>query len=96
MADAFFARPDESVRGWERAVDAQRRIVEAVGGAISMAPDGNMAIVSHGGVGALLLCHLKHVSVSRAEDQPGQGGGNVFSFEAATRRLLSGWRRIEA
>jgi hypothetical protein len=43
-----------------------------------------------------LLCHLKHVNVSRAEDQPGQGGGNVFSFEAATRRLLSGWRRIEA
>jgi broad specificity phosphatase PhoE len=96
MADAFFARPDESVRGWERAVDAQRRIVEAVGRAITMAPDGNMAIVSHGGVGALLLCHLKHVNISRAEDQPGQGGGNVFSFEAATRRLLSGWRRIEA
>ncbi|MFT3978815.1 MAG: histidine phosphatase family protein, partial [Sphingomonas bacterium] len=29
-ADAFFARPDESVRGWERALDAQRRIVTAV------------------------------------------------------------------
>ena len=27
VADAFFARPEESVRGWERAVDAQRRIV---------------------------------------------------------------------
>jgi broad specificity phosphatase PhoE len=100
VADAFFARPEESVRGWERAVDAQRRIVEAVNRALITAPTGalgeDMAIVSHGGVGALLLCHLKQVRISRAEDQPGQGGGNVFSFDAATRRLLSGWRRIEA
>jgi hypothetical protein len=57
--------------GWERAVDAQRRIVEAVDRAISMAPaEGDMAIISHGGVGALLLCHLKGVPISRAEDQP--------------------------
>jgi broad specificity phosphatase PhoE len=100
VADAFFARPEESVRGWERAVDAQRRIVEAVNRALITVPTGapgeDMAIVSHGGVGALLLCHLKQVRISRAEDQPGQGGGNVFSFDAATRRLLSGWRRIEA
>jgi broad specificity phosphatase PhoE len=27
MADAFFARPEENVRGWERAVDAQARVV---------------------------------------------------------------------
>ncbi|MEK6345537.1 MAG: hypothetical protein V4737_17135, partial [Curtobacterium sp.] len=27
VVDAFFARPTESVRGWERAVDAQERIV---------------------------------------------------------------------
>ena len=61
-----------------------------------MAPaDGDIAIVSHGGVGALLLCHLKGVPISRAEDQPGEGGGNVYSFDAATRCLLSGWRRIE-
>ena len=30
VADEFFARPDASVRGWERAADAQRRIVRAV------------------------------------------------------------------
>ena len=30
VADAFFANPEESVRGWERAIDAQRRIREAV------------------------------------------------------------------
>jgi broad specificity phosphatase PhoE len=97
VADAFFTRPEQSVRGWERAIDAQHRIVTAVDHALSVAPaDGDVAIVSHGAVGALLLCHLKGTAISRAEDQPGEGGGNVYSFDAATRALLSGWRRIEA
>jgi broad specificity phosphatase PhoE len=96
VADEFFARPEESVRGWERAADAQRRIVDAVEHIISMAAtEGDIAIVSHGGVGALLLCHLKGVSISRSEDQPGGGGGNVYSFDGSDRRLISGWRRIE-
>jgi broad specificity phosphatase PhoE len=96
VADEFFARPEESVRGWERAADAQRRIVDAVEHVISLAAtEGDIAIVSHGGVGALLLCHLKGVSISRSEDQPGDGGGNVYSFDGSDRRLLSGWRGIE-
>lgn len=97
VADAFFAQPDDSVRGWERARDAQRRIVDAVERAISMSvADGDIAIVSHGGVGTLFLCHLKGVAISRSEDQPGEGGGNFFSFDAADRHLLSEWRPIEA
>jgi broad specificity phosphatase PhoE len=95
LADRFFAIPDQSVHGWERAIDAQRRIVLAAGRAIARALPGDIAIVSHGAVGALLLCHLKGVPISRAEDQPGEGGGHVFSFDAASRRLLSGWCRIE-
>jgi broad specificity phosphatase PhoE len=97
LADAFFAQPDDSVRGWERARGAQRRIVDAVERAISMSvADGDIAIVSHGGVGTLFLCHLKGVAISRSEDQPGEGGGNFFSFDAADRHLLSEWRPIEA
>jgi broad specificity phosphatase PhoE len=97
VADAFFAQPDDSVRAWERARDAQRRIVDAVERAISMSvADGDIAIVSHGGVGTLFLCHLKGVAISRSEDQPGEGGGNFFSFDAADRHLLSEWRPIEA
>ena len=89
VADAFFARPAESVRGWERAIDAQRRIVAAVGRAVSMAPaEGDMAIVSHGGVGALLLCHLRDAPISRGADQPGGGGGNFYSFDRASRLLF--------
>lgn len=97
VADDFFANPDASIRGWERAVDAQRRIVAAVDRAIMAAPvEGDVAIVSHGGVGALLLCHLMGAPISRAKDQPGGGGGNVFAFNARTRALLHGWRPIEA
>ena len=96
MADRFFAHPEASVRGWERAADAQRRIIDAVERALSVAPaEGGIAIVSHGCVGALLLCHLKGVPINRREDQPGDGGGNVYSFDAVSRRLISGWRRIE-
>ena len=95
-ADAFFAQPEESIRGWERAIDAQRRVLAAVEHVIAHTPEeGDIAIVSHGGVGALLLCHLKRVPISRGEDQPGNGGGNVFVFERSSRRLLSDWRRIE-
>lgn len=96
VVNEFFARPAESVRGWERAADAQRRIVDAVEGVISMAPNsGEIAIVSHGGVGALLICQLKGVPISQRESQPNEGGGSVFSFDRSDRRLLSGWRRIE-
>ena len=96
-ADLFFARPEESVRGWERAADAQRRIVAAVERVITDAPGGgDVAVIAHGGVGALLLCHLKGVPISRTEDQPGASGGCVFSFDIATKKLLSGWRPIES
>ena len=100
-ADAFFAHPAQSIRGWERAMDAQARIVAAVDRALSrpgLGPGpgpGDVAIIAHGGVGALLLCHLRGVPISRALDQPGAGGGNLFTFDAATRTPLSGWRRIE-
>ncbi|MCO6417222.1 phosphoglycerate mutase family protein [Siccirubricoccus sp. KC 17139] len=98
VADAFFAQPMQSVRGWERAADAQRRILAAVEAVLAQVAGGTgaVAILAHGAVGALLLCHLKRVPISRAEDQPGEGGGQAFSFEAASRALLAGWRSLEA
>ncbi len=94
-ADAFFGQPEHSVRGWERAVDAQARIIAAVRAALAQAPPGDVAIVAHGGVGALLLCHIKGVPISRAEDQPGAGGGNLFRFTRIGWGLVEGWRRVE-
>jgi broad specificity phosphatase PhoE len=93
-ADAFFAEPEKSWRGWERAVDAQRRIVAAVE-AVLDGHDAAMPIlfVGHGGVGTLLKCHLAGVRISRL-DQPA-GGGNIFAFRLSDRRLLCDWTRLE-
>jgi broad specificity phosphatase PhoE len=95
MADAFFAQPDISVNGWERAVDAQARIVAAVRGVLQAAPPGDVAIVSHGGVGALLLCHLRGAPISRTADQPPGAGGHVLAFDRADLTLRHGWRPID-
>jgi broad specificity phosphatase PhoE len=92
VADEFFARPDDSVCGWERAVDAQRRIVAAVG-RVAAAATGDVAVVSHGGVGALLLCSLLGVPIDRRYDQPGQG--SWYRFDATSREVAHGWRRLD-
>lgn len=95
-ADAFFAQPSESIRGWERAIDAQARIIGAVERIVSTTPGmGHIVIVSHGGVGTLLLCHLKGVSISRMEEQPGTAGGNYFLFQMPEGTLVHGWQPIE-
>lgn len=96
VADQFFAEPEQSVRGWERAVDAQERIVSAVAAVDSKAPSGDVAIVAHGGVGALLMCHALGVGISRHYDQPFGGGGCWFALERGSRRLLTPWARIDA
>jgi len=95
-ADWFFANPEQSFRGWERAVDAQARIVAAVEAAIASRPTGKpIALVGHGGVGTLLKCHLAGQPISRKGDQGGGGGGNVFAFRLSDRRLLCDWTPVE-
>lgn len=94
MADAFFARPDEAVRGWEPARLAQGRIVTALATLAALdETDGDILVVAHGGVGALLRCHLKGIGITRAEDQPA-GGGCWFATDLALTRAPDGWRRI--
>jgi broad specificity phosphatase PhoE len=95
--DTFFARPHESIRGWERAIDAQTRIVAALDGIARGAPgSGPIAVISHGGVGALLLCHLKALPISRAEEQPGTSGGHYFLCRMPDAVLVHGWKPIDA
>ncbi|WP_224825182.1 histidine phosphatase family protein [Cognatishimia sp. MH4019] len=94
MADAFFARPDEAVNGWERACDAQARIVAAVAEALAEPrPEGDVLFVSHGGVSALLRCHLLGIPITRAQDQPA-GGGCWFSFAPDLTSPPTEWRVI--
>lgn len=96
LADAFFAQPTDSVRGWERAVDAQRRVVGAVDRVLGLPRGaGDVAIVAHGAVGALLLCALRGIAISRAHDQPPGAGGYRFAFDATSRAVLHGWELID-
>jgi broad specificity phosphatase PhoE len=94
-ADQFFAKPLESVRGWERAIDAQQRIVREIDAVLALWTSGGILFVGHGAVGTLLYCHYAGVPIDRRHDQPA-GGGNVFTFEIATRTITHGWRPMEA
>ena len=92
VADAFFGSPSTSVRGWETAVAAQRRVVEAVQRHTADRPE-SIAFVAHGAVGTLLWCDLQGVPIDRAHDQPGQGSWYAFDPEQWT--ALHPWVRID-
>jgi broad specificity phosphatase PhoE len=94
VADRFFANPHESIRGWERAIDAQHRIVSEVAFVLDGNDAGDIAFVGHGGVGTLLLLSLSGREVSRDADQPA-GGGNYFAYDIDTRRVIHEWRPID-
>jgi broad specificity phosphatase PhoE len=94
-ADWFFAHPEDSFRGWERAIDAQSRIVAAVERVLAGHDESRpIAFVGHGGVGTLLKCHLEGRPIGRDRDQPA-GGGNLYCFSLADRGLSCDWTPIE-
>ncbi|WP_420335221.1 histidine phosphatase family protein [Roseibium sp.] len=80
VADQFFADPETSVRGWERAVDAQTRIVTGVQDVLTgIAPETPVLLAGHGAAGTLLMCHLMNAAISRSHDQ--KRGGSWYRFE---------------
>ncbi|MEL7104974.1 MAG: histidine phosphatase family protein [Pseudomonadota bacterium] len=93
-ADAFFAEPTVSFKGWERAIDVQARIVAAVSAVLTepRAP-GDVLVISHGAVGALLRCHLKGIQITREEDQTA-GGGCWFMAPANLDTAPTDWTAI--
>ncbi|NLS18360.1 histidine phosphatase family protein [Rhizobium sp. P40RR-XXII] len=94
-ADWFFAHPHESFKGWERAIDAQARIVSHVDAVLARHdPQVPIAFVGHGGVGTLLKCHLEGKPIARQGDQP-PGGGNLFCFDLAKRAVSCDWTPME-
>jgi broad specificity phosphatase PhoE len=94
VANAFFARPAVSIRGWERAIDAQARIVREVQAVLAGQTAGDTLFVGHGGVGTLLLCHYLKIAITRVRDQPA-GGGNVFQYAIDDGVVMHGWRPME-
>ena len=95
VAGRFFAEPEASVRGWERAVDAQRRI-EGELEAVLRGHDHPTALllVGHVGVGTLLFCRLAGQPIDRRLDQ--SRAGSVFAVGLASRRPLFGWTPMAA
>jgi len=94
VADQFFAEPTKSVRGWERARDAQTRIVREAEIVLNRSKQGHLLFVGHGAVGTLLYSHYAGLEISRTHDQP-PGGGHYFTMVKATREALHPWRRME-
>lgn len=93
VANQFFANPNESVRGWETAVAAQNRVLAAFEAIVATSDaEGDIAIIAHGGVGTLLLCHLLRVPIDRCYDQPFQG--HYWICAAETRKVLKLWKSI--
>ncbi|MBM1175118.1 histidine phosphatase family protein [Microvirga arabica] len=92
----FFGRPHDSIRGWERAVDAQTRIVKAVTRILRENPtSGDIVIVSHGAVGCLLTAHLQQVEIGRESRPQHPGGGCFIVVDRDTFTLTQNWRAIE-
>ncbi|WP_294641351.1 histidine phosphatase family protein [uncultured Aureimonas sp.] len=92
VADRFFASPTQSVRGWERAVDAQARMRKAVARIADNHREGDLAIVAHGAVGTLLFCALSGKPINRSFDQPFQG--HVWTAALPSLQPITGWTPI--
>lgn len=92
VADRFFADPEQSVRGWEPAASAQRRIGAAMDRILAGHDGGDIAIVAHGAVGSLLLCKYLGQPISRAADQPFQG--HYWLANLPDRAILHRWKPI--
>jgi broad specificity phosphatase PhoE len=63
--------------------------------AASPSGEGDVAIIAHGGVGTLLLCHLRGDPIGRQHDRAPNNGGNYFAFDTTTRRVHHGWTAID-
>lgn len=93
VAEAFFAHPHQNVRGWESAAAAQARVAGAVDEILAARQgEGDLAIVAHGAVGALLMGAMLGRPISRALDQPFQG--HYWAFDPLARRVLHEWKPI--
>lgn len=94
VADAFFAHPRDSVRGWETAAAAQARIVAEVEACLVGHTGGDVLFVGHGAVGTLLFCALSGLPIDRKHDQRA-GGGCWFGFDMNHRMPAHGWHPME-
>ncbi len=94
IMDDFFAHPEESVMGWEPAANAQERVLASANAAIAEQAEGDLLLVGHGTVGALLYCHWAGVPIS-GEHRQTEEGGNYFACDLEAARIVHGWQPLE-
>lgn len=92
LADQLFTHPTRSAAGWERAVDAQVRVLTVLEDLCQQ--PGNLILIGHGGVGSLLWCALARQPISRRADQPGQGHIWQMAFDPSPCPLHP-WQSFE-
>lgn len=92
LANRLFAAPDESAEGWERAVDAQARVCDALADVLT-AGGPDVLVVGHGAVGTFLWCALAELDIDRSLDQ--DGPGHVWAFDLDARAAVHAWRTID-
>lgn len=90
----FFEEPDKSIAGWEMASLAQKRIVKCVADIMDTNPISNIAFISHGMVGGLLICDLKKVPIHRRYMQ--RALGSFFIYNSTEKEITQEWRPIDS
>ena len=91
----LFDQPDVSADGWERAIDAQRRVVGAIAPFWPPSDPGSatgLLLVGHGAVGTMLWCHLTGAGIDLRHDQPGQG--HLWCVDLGDPGRSHPWRRF--
>ncbi len=92
----FFSNPHKSIRGWERAIDSQARIVNAISRILREdETSGDIVVVSHGGVARLLTAHLQQVEIGQESRPSHPGGGCFIRIDRDSFALTQDWRNIE-
>ncbi|AUH33292.1 histidine phosphatase family protein [Paracoccus tegillarcae] len=94
LADAFFADPQDSAEGWERASDVQRRGMTAIRRHVADHGDGDLLIIGHGGIGTMCWCALSGDDPRRRPDQPA-GGGAVWAASLPDLAPIHAWQPME-
>ncbi|MEM7275645.1 MAG: histidine phosphatase family protein [Actinomycetota bacterium] len=93
VSSAFFANPEDSPHGWERAVDGQTRIRTELADLLADGP-ADVVVIGHGGVGTLLWCHLAGLAIDQRHDQPHPG--HWWTYDRAAGDAVHGWWPIDA
>jgi broad specificity phosphatase PhoE len=92
----FYANPNDSVFGRERAIDAQARIVKSIAAIAKQdSSSGDIAVISHGGVGCLLTAYLFQSPISIRIQQPVKEGGSYIAINCDALKPITTWRPLE-